>query len=158
MTIWKLGLFLLKKTPTFCKAIILLYIMSQAHKVIHTSKGGGHFQSKNLCCRSWNWYKIVSSGFRVCFFQQLYSAKSKQDTLWGRHGKVPLKLSKLHYESSTLMLCKELSSSIFQSLWVGESVRHAWHPSRSPLCAIYKGMDALYWPSITKDTINCQGQ
>ena len=35
MTIWKLGLFLLKKTLTFCQVIILLYTMSQAHKVIH---------------------------------------------------------------------------------------------------------------------------
>ena len=33
---------------------------------------------------------------------------------------------------------------------VSQSVRHAWHPSRSPLCAIYKGIDALYWPSIMK--------
>ena len=50
----------------------------------------------------------------------------------------------MRYESSTLILCKELSSSIFQSL----SVRHAWHPSRSPLCAICKDINALYWPSI----------
>ena len=46
----------------------------------------------------------------------------------------------LRYESSTLILYKELSSSIFQSL----SVRHPWHLSRSPLCAIYKGINALY--------------
>ena len=51
----------------------------------------------------------------------------------------------LRYESSTLILYKELSSHIFQSLWV----RHAWHPSRSPLFAMYKGINALYWPSIT---------
>ena len=50
----------------------------------------------------------------------------------------------LRYKSSSLKLYKELSSSIFQSLWVSESVRHAWHPSRSPFCAIYKGIDALY--------------
>ena len=32
---------------------------------------------------AWNWYKRVTSGFRVCFFlQQLYWEKSKQDTLW----------------------------------------------------------------------------
>ena len=32
--------------------------------------------------------------------------------------------------------------------WVSEWVRHRWHLTRSPLCAIYKGIDALYWPSI----------
>ena len=37
MTIWKLGLFSLKTTLTFCQVIILLYTMSQAHKVVHTS-------------------------------------------------------------------------------------------------------------------------
>ena len=37
MTIWKLGLFLLKTTLTFCQVIILLYTMSQAHKVIYAS-------------------------------------------------------------------------------------------------------------------------
>ena len=30
------------------------------------------------------------------------------------------------------------------------SVGHPWHLSRSPLCAIYKGINALYWPSIIK--------
>ena len=54
----------------------------------------------------------------------------------------------LRYESSTLVLCKELSSTIFQSLSVSPSVRHAWHLPRSPLCAIYKGIDTLYWPSV----------
>ena len=54
----------------------------------------------------------------------------------------------LRYESSTLILCKELSSPIFQSLSViRQSVRHPWHLSRSPLCAIYKG--------ITRLTYNC---
>ena len=53
----------------------------------------------------------------------------------------------LRYESSTLILYKKLSSSIFQSCeWV--LVRDAWHPSKSPLFAIYKGMNVLYWPSI----------
>ena len=37
MTIWKLGLFSLKTTLTFCQVIILLYTMSQPHKVIHAS-------------------------------------------------------------------------------------------------------------------------
>ena len=37
MTIWKLGLFLLRTTLTFCQVIILLYTMSQAHKVVHAS-------------------------------------------------------------------------------------------------------------------------
>ena len=37
MTIWKLGLFSLKTTLTFCQVIILLYTMSQAHKVVHAS-------------------------------------------------------------------------------------------------------------------------
>ena len=32
--------------------------------------------------------------------------------------------------------------------WVSESVRHQWHLSRSPLCSIYKGTNALYWLSI----------
>ena len=54
----------------------------------------------------------------------------------------------LRYESSTIILFKELSSSIFQSLSVCPFVKHAWHLSKSPLCAIYKGIDALYWPSI----------
>ena len=31
---------------------------------------------------------------------------------------------------------------------VSESVRHVWHPSKSPLFARYKGMNVLYWPSI----------
>ena len=26
-------------------------------------------------------------------------------------------------------------------------VRHPWHLSRSPLCSIYKGINALYWPN-----------
>ena len=34
---WKLGLFLLETTLTFCQVIILLYTMSQAHKVVHAS-------------------------------------------------------------------------------------------------------------------------
>ena len=37
-----------------------------------------------------------------------------------------------------------LSFKVCQS----QSVRHPWHLSRSPLCAIYKGINALYWPSI----------
>ena len=28
------------------------------------------------------------------------------------------------------------------------SVGHPWHPSRSALCAVYKGRNALYWPSV----------
>ena len=31
---------------------------------------------------------------------------------------------------------------------VSQSVRHAWHHYNSPLFAIYKGMNVLYWPSI----------
>ena len=31
---------------------------------------------------------------------------------------------------------------------VSQSVRHAWHHYKSPLFAIYKGMNVLYWPSI----------
>ena len=46
------------------------------------------------------------------------------------------------------ILYQELSSPIFQSQSVSQSVRHPWHPSRSPLCAVYKGINALYWPSI----------
>ena len=45
----------------------------------------------------------------------------------------------LHYESSTLILYKELSSPIFQ-IKVCEWVRHLWHRSRSPICSIYKGI------------------
>ena len=37
MTIWKLGLFLLKTTLTFYHVIILLYTMSQTHKGVHAS-------------------------------------------------------------------------------------------------------------------------
>ena len=55
----------------------------------------------------------------------------------------------LRYESSTLIHHKELSSPIFQSLWVSQSVSQASAtPVQSPLCAIYKGINALYWPSI----------
>ena len=50
----------------------------------------------------------------------------------------------LRYESSTLILCEELSSTIFQSLSVSKSVRHREHLTRSQLCAIYKGIDALF--------------
>ena len=32
-------------------------------------------------------------------------------------------------------------------------VRHRWHLSRSTLCAIYKGINALYWPSIINDQL-----
>ena len=47
------------------------------------------------------------------------------------------------------LLYKELSSSIFQSYQsVSQSVRHPCHLTKSPLCAIYKGTKALYWPSI----------
>ena len=53
----------------------------------------------------------------------------------------------LRYESSTLILYKELSSTIFPKS-VNESVRHPWHLSRSPFCSVYKGIDALHWPSI----------
>ena len=54
MTTWKLGLSLLKTTLTFCQVIILLYTMSQAHKVVHASLNSisgqhsasfGHFQN-----------------------------------------------------------------------------------------------------------------
>ena len=37
LTIWKLGLFLLKTTLTFYHVIILLYTMSQTHKGVHAS-------------------------------------------------------------------------------------------------------------------------
>ena len=59
-------------------------------------------------------------------------------------------ISSLHLYCVTRapILYKELSSPIFQSLSVSQSVRHPWHLSRSPLCAIYKGINALYWPSI----------
>ena len=53
-------------------------------------------------------------------------------------------LTILDIESSNLILYIELRSSILQSLWV----RHPSHLSRSPLCSIYKGINALYWPSI----------
>ena len=54
--------------------------------------------------------------------------------------------SLLRYESSTLILYKELSSSIFQSC---QSVSKALvTPEQiSSLCK-YKGINALYWPSI----------
>ena len=55
-----------------------------------------------------------------------------------------------HYMHSYTLYGAEVSSTIFQSLLVTQSVRHPWHLSRSPLCAIYKGIDALYWPSIMK--------
>ena len=41
-----------------------------------------------------------------------------------------------------LYFYKELSSSIFLSLWVSQSVRNPWHLSRSPLCSLYKGTNA----------------
>ena len=53
----------------------------------------------------------------------------------------------LRYESST-PTSKELSSSIFQSLWFSESVSEASvSPAKSPLSSIYKDMNALFWPS-----------
>ena len=64
---------------------------------------------------------------------------------WNRNSVTAL--LKLRYESSTLILYKELSSSILQSL-VSESVRDPRHLSRSPLCSLYKGTNALLWPSI----------
>ena len=70
---------------------------------------------------------------------------SKKGMTWKVYYQVLTNKLQLRYESSTLILYKELSSSIFQSCL---SVRHAWHPSKSPLFAIYKGMNVLYWPSI----------
>ena len=39
-----------------------------------------------------------------------------------------------------------ISFKVCQS--VSEWVRHWWHLSRSPLCSMYEGINALYWPSI----------
>ena len=41
-----------------------------------------------------------------------------------------------------------IRSWVALSFKVCEWVRHPWHLSRSPLCSIYKGINALYWPSI----------
>ena len=41
-----------------------------------------------------------------------------------------------------------IRSWVALSFKVCPSVRQPWHLSRSPLCAIYKGINALYWPSI----------
>ena len=49
---------------------------------------------------------------------------------------LPSKKILLH-KSSTLILFKELSSSIFQSLSVSQQVRHRCHLFRSPFCSIY---------------------
>ena len=43
-----------------------------------------------------------------------------------------------------------IRSWVALSFKVCSSVRHRWHLTRSPLCAIYKGIDALCWPSIIK--------
>ena len=55
---------------------------------------------------------------------------------------ISLLFYELRYESSTLILCKELSSTIFQSCQ--SVVRHPRHLSRSPLCSIYKGINAFF--------------
>ena len=50
-------------------------------------------------------------------------------------------------KSSTLILIR---SWVALSFKVCQWVRHRWHLTRSRLCAIYKSIDALYWPSIIK--------
>ena len=40
-----------------------------------------------------------------------------------------------------------IRSWVALSFKVCSSVRHRWHLTRSPLCAIYKGINALYWSS-----------
>ena len=79
-----------------CK--ILPQLRTQQQKQSHfqkSSKGGGGsilikqfflqiLGTFNRAFWAWNWYKGVTSGFRVCFFQQLYWEKSKQNTLWRR--------------------------------------------------------------------------
>ena len=56
-------------------------------------------------------------------------------------------LAFLCYESSNLILFKELSSSIFQSLSVCESVsKESVTPDHIFNFSIYKGINALYWP------------
>ena len=110
-----------------------------ARKIVSNAKEHSHTYY-HLCC-SFNYWIIW-----LCFSFEINSY------FLGCCSPLVLGLSlSLRYESSTLILYKELSSTIFH-LWVSQSVRHAWHPSKSPLFAIYKGINALYWPSI----INCQ--
>ena len=61
---------------------------------------------------------------------------------------VPFSLLWNGVTSAPLLL---LRSWVALSFKVCEQVRHPWLLSRSPLCSIYKGIHALYWPSI----INC---
>ena len=52
----------------------------------------------------------------------------------------------MRYESST-PTSQELSSPIFQSMWV----RHTWRPTNYPFFLLYKSIKAPYWPSTTKN-------
>ena len=64
----------------------------------------------------------------------------------GSHNLLSLEISSIDHKE------KELSSSIFQSLWVSQSVSKASETTdqSSTLCNIYKGIDALFWASIIK--------
>ena len=115
MTIWKLGLVLLTTTLTFCQVIILLYTMSQAHKVIYASLKSisgqhsasfhmvienvadiyffqnGHFWNGvcSFCCL-WNFSKslfpLVSN--KVHQKQNLFPEGFASDYLWPSFGMV----------------------------------------------------------------------
>ena len=70
---------------------------------------------------------------------------------WELHSK-NIRNWELCYESSPLIFYRELSSTIFQS----QSVRHRWYLTKSPLCTIFKGINAPTDPVSaiggTKDT------
>ena len=65
------------------------------------------------------WSKLYQQSFYLAQFYNS-SAKETQTNFFWKFGKIIL----LRFESSTLILCKELSSTIFQ-LWVSQSVSEA---------------------------------
>ena len=80
---------------------------------------------------SWNWYKIVIIGFRVCFFQEFYWEKSKQDTLWRGHFWIPI-LSD-HHTSSLIrnhIFHKKNCNIVFRK-WGGWGPKAVWNFSEN---------------------------
>ena len=92
-----------------------------------------------VCYYLWNKYLDNEVGGRQCCSLTLFSCliAACSPCLWF-----------LSYHCVTRAPVLNFIRSWVALSFICESVRHEWHPSRSPLCAIYKGIDALYWPSI----------
>ena len=88
---------------------------------------GGHFQSKNLCCRfwelwtgfflAWNWYKRVISGFRVCFFNNCIEKNQ----------------NKTHFEEGSSSHTSLRDGSGYQNGWIFGKVPNGRWPPPPPL-------------------------